>query len=182
MKLGFAVLYLGLLVSANLATAQDWNALRAGDMRKFRAWDAPVAASAEPFTAEDGSEARLTDYAGRVVLVNFWATWCGPCRKEMPTLDALQEEMGGEEFEVVTIATGRNPPQAMTLFFEETGVEHLPLHRDESQRLARDMGVLGLPVSILLDRDGQEIGRLTGDADWASDEAKALISAVIAAE
>lgn len=93
-------------------------------------------------------------------------------------LDALQDEFGGEEFEVVTIATTRNPPQAMQAFFEEIGVEHLPLYRDESSTLSREMGVLGLPVTVILNPEGQEIARLRGDAEWDSDSARAMIRAL----
>ena len=173
-----AVLYLGLLLGANGALA-DIASLREGDMRKLVVHSEPVAASAAPFTLEDGGEATLADYAGRVVLVNFWATWCAPCREEMPMLDALQQELGGDDFEVVTIATGRNPPPAMAAFFEEAGIEALPLHTDPRQALAREMGVLGLPVTVILDREGLEVARLQGEADWSSDSARAILAELI---
>lgn len=94
-------------------------------------------------------------------------------------LSALQEDLGGENFEVVTIATSRNPPAKMKAFFDEIGVDNLPLHRDPRSMLARQMGVLGLPVTVILNPEGQEIARLTGDADWASDEARAVLAALI---
>jgi thiol-disulfide isomerase/thioredoxin len=113
-------------------------------------------------------------------VLNFWATWCAPCRKEMPQLSELQAELGGDAFEVVTIATGRNPPQAMQRFFEEIGVDNLPLHMDPKQALAREMAVMGLPITVILNPEGQEIARMRGDADWSSDSAKAIVSALIA--
>ncbi|MEL6172673.1 MAG: TlpA disulfide reductase family protein, partial [Pseudomonadota bacterium] len=87
--------------------------------------------------------------------------------------------LGGDEFEVVTIATGRNPPPAMKKFFVEIEVENLPLHADPRMGLSREMGIFGLPVTIILDREGQEIARLQGDADWSSDEALTLLKALI---
>ena len=176
-----AVLYLALLMGANGAFA-DIASLREGDMRKLVVHSEPVAVAEAPFTLEDGGEATLSDYAGQVVLVNFWATWCAPCREEMPMLDALQQELGGEDFTVLTIATGRNPPPAMAAFFEEAGIEALPLHTDPRQALAREMGVLGLPVTVILGRDGLEIARLQGEADWSSDSARAILTELIGAE
>ena len=114
-----------------------------------------------------------------MVVLNFWATWCAPCRKEMPHLSALQDEMGGDDLQVVTVATGRNPRPAMERFFAEIGVENLPLHTDERQSLSRSMGVLGLPATIILDRDGRELGRMQGEADWSSLSATRILQAII---
>lgn len=91
----------------------------------------------------------------------------------------LQTELGGDQFEVVTIATGRNPPQSMQAFFQDIGIDNLPLHRDPQQALARDLGILGLPITLILNPEGQEVARLTGDADWASDSAKAILRSLI---
>jgi len=176
------VLYTALALGANTATADmaAVEALRDGDMKKLTFHSAPQAVSAQAFTTWEGGEGYLADYAGKHVVLNFWATWCAPCRKEMPQLSALQAELGGDTFEVVTIATGRNPPQAMKRFFEEIGVENLPLHMDAKQAIARDMAVLGLPITVILNPEGQEIARMRGDADWSSDSAKAIISALVA--
>ncbi|MCM2563011.1 TlpA family protein disulfide reductase [Lutimaribacter sp. EGI FJ00015] len=164
---------------AGLENRAEIEALRTGDMKKLQFHPAPKAVPAIAFDSESGEEAQLSDYNGKLVVVNFWATWCAPCRKEMPMLDALQDELGGDNFEVVTIATGRNAPQAMKAFFDEVGVKHLPLHRDANSALARGMGVLGLPVTLILSPEGGELARLTGDADWSSDSAKAILTAMI---
>ncbi len=148
-------------------------------MRKLILHAEPARGSDVPFEAADGSALTLANYEGRWVLLNFWATWCAPCRVEMPQLAALQADMGGAAFEVVTVAVGRNAPQAMQAFFDEIGVENLPLHKDPRQALARDMGVLGLPVTVLLNPAGQEVARLQGEADWAGEDARALIAALI---
>ena len=175
------VLYTALALGANTAMADvaALEALRDGDMKKLNFHSAPQPVSAQPFATWEGGEGRLSDYAGKYVVLNFWATWCAPCRKEMPQLSQLQAELGGEAFEVVTIATGRNPPQAMQRFFEEIGVDNLPLHMDPKQQLAREMAIMGLPITLILNPDGQEIARMRGDADWSSDSAKAIVSALV---
>lgn len=164
---------------AGTAIAADIHDLRIGDMRKLRVHETPIAVPETAFTREDGTTGTMAQYEGKIIVLNFWATWCAPCRKEMPHLSALQSEFGGEDFEVVTIATGRNDPMAMQKFLSDINVDNLPLHRDPRQKFARDMGVLGLPVTVILDRHGDEIARLQGDADWSSDSAKAIIAALL---
>ena len=175
------VLYAALALGANSAVADiaDIEALRTGLMKKlvFHSTAKPV--SAKAFTDPDGGEHRLADYKGKYILLNFWATWCAPCRKEMPSLDNLQETYGGRSFEVVTVATGRNTLPGIKKFFQKAGVTHLPILLDPTQALARDMGVLGLPISVILDPSGNEIARLRGDAEWDTDSAKAIIKALI---
>ncbi|WP_417526185.1 TlpA family protein disulfide reductase [Marinovum sp.] len=170
---------MGLGASANAADPAALEALRDGDMQKLRVHPAPVSVTATDFTDFDGEAMSLTSYHGKVVLLNFWATWCAPCRKEMPMLADLQTELGGEDFEVVTLATGRNPAPSMTRFFESIDVDNLPLHRDPDQAIARGLGVFGLPTTVILDRDGHEIARLEGEADWSSESAKAILQAMI---
>lgn len=173
------VLYTALAVTANADTA-SLEALREGTLRKlqFHSESRPVPDTVL-LDAEDG-EHSIADYRGKYVLLNFWATWCAPCRHEMPSLDRLQAELGGAEFEVVTVATGRNPVPAIERFFAEVDVTHLPILRDPTQGFARSMAVLGLPATMILDPEGQEIARLIGDAEWDSDSAKAIIAALTA--
>ena len=175
------VLYTGLALGANAALADTaaLEALREGDIKKLVFHSEPKAVSQTAFQTVSGGAGTLADYQGKVVVLNFWATWCAPCREEMPMLSDLQTELGGESFEVVTIATGRNPPPAMKTFFDEIGVDNLPLHRDPKSKIAREMGVLGLPITVVLDREGQEIARLQGDAHWNTDSAMAILRALI---
>ena len=100
----------------------------------------------------------------------------------MPMLSELQTDLGGDDFEVLTLATGRNAPGALERFFDKAGIDNLPRHRDIKQQLARKMGILGLPITVILNREGEEIARLRGDADWSSNSAKAIITALIETE
>ena len=136
------VLYMALAVGANAAAAQtaDIADLRDGDMKKLVVHSEAKPVPAEAFKSEDGGELTLADYEGKITLVNFWATWCAPCRHEMPMLSDLQAQLGGDDFEVVTIATGRNDAAGMERFLTEIGAEALPRHKDPRQALARDMG------------------------------------------
>lgn len=181
-NIALAAVYTALLAGANMGAAQDLAALsdvRAGDMRKLVVHSEPSRSSDAAFVTEEETEMTLAAYEGQFVILNFWATWCAPCRVEMPYLSALQAEIGGEDIQVVTIATGRNPPPAILAFFEEIGVDNLPLYRDPRQELARDMGVLGLPATLILDREGREIARLQGEANWADENALALIEVLL---
>lgn len=181
--LGALVMYTGLVLGANAAFADNTEllGLRSGDMKKLVVHETPKATSDAPFNLEDdGGKATLADYRGKYVLLNFWATWCAPCRKEMPQFNALQREFGGKEFEVLTIASGRNSPTGIKRFFKEAGVDSLPRHQDPKQALAAQMGVFGLPITVLIDPEGREIARLRGDATWDSDSAKSIIKALIA--
>ena len=162
---------------------QDFSALeamRSGDMLKLQF--GVDRGSDVVFINEDGTDLTLAAFEGKYLLVNFWATWCSPCRKEMPHLSELQEEFGGDDFEVVTIATGINQRPAMERFLEEIGVDNLPLHTDANSALARDMGVVGLPVTLILNPEGFEVARLIGDADWAGDSAKSILAALLAGQ
>lgn len=187
--LASALLYTALVMGANimganpaLADVDAARAAQAGDMRKLTFHDAPRALPVTKFQSFDGGEADLAQYNGKWVLLNFWATWCAPCRAEMPALDALEAAQGGDAFAVVTIASGPNAPEAMQRFFDEAGVTRLPLHRDPKQGIARNAAVLAMPTTLLLDPEGREVARMTGEADWAGDDALALITALIGNE
>ena len=177
--------YAGFGGMANHAVAQGASQLeqiRRDDMRKLDVHAEPQQLPGETFTDPEGNAYTLADYAGKIVLVNFWATWCAPCREEMPDLDALNADMAGEDFEVVTIASGRNSLSGIRAFFEEEQIETLPILLDPQGQLSRRAGVLGLPVSILMNREGREIARLQGGAHWNDAPAREIIAAAIAAD
>ena len=166
------VLYTALILGANPGVA-DVASLLDGDMKKLMLWDAPVdVPEAVLLDATDGEHA-LADYKGKWVVLNFWATWCAPCRREMPSLERLQAAM--PEIAVVPVATGRNAVEGIQRFFDEAGVTTLPILRDPTSDLAHAMGIMGLPVTVILNPEGQEVARLIGDAEWDSDSAKAVL-------
>ncbi len=177
-----AVLYTGLALGANAATpgTAALEALREGSMLKLVVHAEPVAAPDTAFRDDSGNERRLSEFRGKYVAVNFWATWCAPCRAELGSLDRLEAALGGDRFAVVTVATGPNPLPAIRKLFDEEGIEHLPILRDTRQQFARGMGVLGLPITVILDPEGREVGRLIGDAAWDSPEAQAIIATLTA--
>ena len=180
-----AVLYAALAVGANAALAADTaglEALRAGDMKKLAFHIAPKAVPDIPIYDAEGGAHRLADYSGKYVLLNFWATWCAPCRKEMPSLDRLQTAMGGATFQVLPVATLRNTVPGVKRFFAQAGITALPIRLDPHAEFAHRMGVMGLPVTVLIDPEGREIARLVGDAEWDSDSARAIIAALTVAD
>jgi len=156
------------------ASQGSLDAFRVGEMRRLVTAAAPEAAPETPYTGGDGAETTLAASNGRIRLVNFWATWCVPCRQEMPELEALARDRPGD-VEVITIATGRNSPDGIARFREEVGITALPNALDPKGALARAMDVPGLPATVILDRDGREVGRLLGGANWNSPEARALL-------
>ncbi|MEO3432351.1 TlpA disulfide reductase family protein [Inquilinus sp. CAU 1745] len=127
------------------------------------------------FQGADGNDLSLADFRGRVVLLNVWATWCVPCREEMPTLDRLQAELGGSDFEVVALSIDRGGFGDVRAFFSEIGIENLRIYLDQPGASMGTLGVLGVPTTLLIDRQGREVGRLTGPAEWDSPEAIDLI-------
>lgn len=132
------------------------------------------------FQDGEGKSRTLADFHGKVVLLNLWATWCGPCREEMPTLDRLQAKLGGPDFEVLALSIDREGIPAITKFFGEVGIKHLAMYLDSSARAAPVLGAVGLPASLLIDRDGREIGRLVGPAEWDSAEMVEFIRSYLA--
>ena len=132
------------------------------------------------FKDSSGVDIKLSKWQGRVVLLNLWATWCAPCRKEMPTLNDVQRQLGSEDFEVVALSVDRKGLEVSAAFLKETGADALGLYIDETTTSLNLLQALGLPVTVLIDRKGREIGRLLGPAEWNSAEAIALVKAALA--
>lgn len=127
------------------------------------------------FRDADGRTLRLADFRGKVVLLNIWATWCGPCRREMPTLDRLQAALGGADFQIVALSIDRKGVDVVRKFYAEIGIRLLAIHIDSSGKAARQLGVVGLPTTLLIDRAGHEMGRLVGPAEWDAPDMVAFI-------
>jgi thiol-disulfide isomerase/thioredoxin len=149
-------------------------------MASFVFKKAPEALPELRFQDGQGQELTFDKFKGKVVLLNLWATWCLPCRKEMPALDRLQAELGSDKFEVVALSVDRTGVAGARKFLEETKVEKLALYADPSARLASALKAVGLPTTLLVDAEGREVGRLVGPAEWDSADAVRLIKAVIA--
>lgn len=132
-----------------------------------------------PFADEQGHMLSLKEFRGKTVLLNIWATWCGPCRREMPTLDRLQARLGGERFQIVALSIDRGGPSAIQRFYAETGVRNLALFVDANGRAGSSLGLVGLPGTLLIDPEGREVARLIGPAEWDSPEMIAFLEAQI---
>lgn len=154
-------------------------ALNTGHMAAFVFKPQPLELSSFKFVDANGTERTLKDWQGKTVLLNLWATWCGPCRKEMPDLDKLQAELGSPTFEVVALSVDRAGIAGSQKFLTSIGTRSLALYVDPTAKLAGELKVIGLPATLLIDGQGREVGRLLGPADWSSDDAKALIKSVM---
>jgi thiol-disulfide isomerase/thioredoxin len=157
--------------------------LATGEVAAFRVADKPEGFADLAFTAPDGSATSLAAFAGRTVLVNLWATWCVPCRAEMPALDRLQASLGGADFAVVAINLDVRNTERARAFLAEVGARNLAFYSDPSlavfNNLKRRGLAFGLPTSLLVDGKGCRIGIVEGPAAWDSDEAKALVRAAV---
>ena len=122
-----------------------------------------------------GRALSLADFRGRVVLLNLWATWCAPCREEMPALDRLQARLGGSGFEVVALSVDQGGPEAVRAFYDDLGLDALGVRLDASGEAMRALGVAALPTTLLIDASGREVGRFVGAAEWDDPETVALI-------
>lgn len=174
-KMLLVVLYTAFGFSANAGGLDE---LLIDDMKKLSLSE-PVDVPEAVLLDASEAEHTLAEYRGKWVVLNFWATWCAPCRAEMPSLDRLAVAM--PEIAVVPVATGRNAVEQIQKFYTEAGVVNLPVLRDPKSGFARSMGVLGLPVTVILNPKGQEVARLIGDAEWDSAAAQAVLRAMMTA-
>ena len=137
----------------------------------FTSWSGTKGAKAKElpvleFQDDTGRTRSLAEFRGRVVLLNIWATWCAPCREEMPALDRLQAKLGGADFEVVAVSIDRQGNVLVPKFFADVGVKSLRIYIDPSAQAISKVGAVGVPMTLLIDRDGREIGRHAGPAQW----------------
>ncbi|MEM7059909.1 MAG: TlpA disulfide reductase family protein [Pseudomonadota bacterium] len=183
-----ALLYGAIALGANPASAGDLSVedrtylkeMREGDLKKLVFHEESRDRIEETFRDQYGNGVNIADFEGKVVVLNFWATWCPPCRAEMPGIDRLSGEMAGDDLEVLALSTDRFDVERVVGFFDEIEVENLRVLQDRKGAVARRAGVLGLPVTVILDREGREIARMQGEAEWDSDRAKAMLQEVIA--
>lgn len=174
--LALGVLLAGAVLWSWPATGADGPPLKGRFADAFQMPDQPRPAPEASFTTRDGQTVQLADFKGQVVLVNFWATWCAPCVEEMPTLDGLQQALGGEAFQVLAVSEDRGGLSKVEPFLrDELNLQALPIYLDQDGSLAQAFGLRGMPTTYLLNAQNQVVGGLEGPADWNSDAARALM-------
>ncbi|MBZ9662322.1 TlpA family protein disulfide reductase [Mesorhizobium sp. ESP-6-4] len=165
------------------ARAKQVAAKAVGQVAALQPADPPQSLKSLAFNGPDGKPMTIADYASKTVLLNLWATWCAPCRAEMPALDALQKEKGGKDFEVIAVNVDTGDDTKPKKFLKEIGVETLGFYRDPTIALfneAKTRGLaLGLPVTMLIDGEGCLIAHMNGPAEWSSPDAKRLVEAAL---
>jgi len=166
-------------VSAAPAAAALGGSSAGRDLAAFVHKRPPADLAAISFEDETGASRTLADFRGKTILLNLWATWCVPCRHEMPSLDRLQKELGSDTFEVVALSLDRAGRDVAANFFAEIKVENLKLYIDPTMKAGNGLRAVGMPTTILIDKEGRELGRLGGPAEWDSPAAKALIAEAV---
>ena len=157
-----------------------------GEVAALLPADPPQSLKALAFNGPDGKPMTLADHAGKTVLLNLWATWCAPCRAEMPALDTLQKEKGSDAFQVIAVNVDAGDDVKPKKFLSETGVETLGYYRDSTMALFNDLKTrglaLGLPVTMLIDGEGCLIAHMNGPAEWSGPDARRLVETALKPE
>jgi thiol-disulfide isomerase/thioredoxin len=180
MKWRIAVAFVAVAIAAG--GAGIYLSHRASSGLPFARPSAPKPTPDLRFVDTGGRSLSLADFRGKVVLLNIWATWCAPCREEMPALDRLQAQLGGERFQVVALSVDVQGAPIARRFYDEVGIKALPLYVDPTAKAAFTFNVPGLPATLLVDRAGQEIGRHLGAVKWDSPEVVERLRRAISAE
>src|SRR5882724_6150191 len=168
---------------AAVDTAKRIAPLAHGEVAALTMASAPLKLPDLAFEDADGKPKKLSDWRGKTVLVNLWATWCVPCRKEMPALEGLQTRLGGPDFEVVAVNIDTRDPEKPKNFLRDAHLTRLGYFSDQKAKVFQDLKsigrALGMPTSVLIDGQGCEIATIAGPAEWASDDAVKLITAAM---
>ena len=166
-----------------VALAQKLDPLTRGEVAAVNVAKSPLKVPDLKFADPDGKPLSLANWQGKTVLLNLWATWCVPCRQEMPTLDALEQKLGGPDFQVVAVNIDTRDAEKPKAFLKEVGATHLAYYADASAKSFQDLKSIGrafgMPSTLLIDPHGCEIGTIAGPADWASEDAVKLIQAAL---
>ena len=150
--------------------------------KNFVMHPAPKAVPAITFEDETGTSQSLAEFTGKIVVLNIWAIWCVPCRREMPALDRLQSILGSDDFAVVPVSIDRGGVDAVKKFYTEIEIKNLPIYLDVSGQAVRRLDAVGLPTTLILDRNGQEIGRVIGPDEWDAPEITEFLKSIIASK
>lgn len=168
-------------IDETLRTSLDNNS--GGHVAAFKALDRPISVAELGFKDFDGQAKTLGDWGGRTILFNLWATWCAPCRAEMPALDQLQADLGSDQFEVVLVSVDLGADSKPKKFYKDVGMQHAAFYHDSELStlniLKKEGLAFGLPATLLVNEKGCVLGALNGPAEWASDDAKKLIETAL---
>lgn len=184
-----AAICAGVIIIATVAVASGANPLSAAEGAQkpdrpkpgaFIWHQTPKTLPATVFKDATDSDQTLDKFKGKVMVVNFWATWCAPCVKEMPTLDALQAKLGGPDFQVLAISQDREGAKVAQPFAEKQGWKNLAFYVEKMGRFSKDANLRGLPTSLIVDKSGHEVARVEGEATWDSPEVEKTLRELIA--
>lgn len=180
---GTVVANTGAACSAGSEAISSLDPFIQGEMAAVQLADTPDYLGDLQFKSPEGDDITLADWKGKAVVFNLWATWCAPCRAEMPALSNLQTELSGEDFEVVAVNIDTKGAERPLAFLDEINVSNLPLYADQTTDIFNNLKkkglAFGMPTTLIVDKDGCRVAHLSGPAHWDSEDAKALISAVI---
>ena len=169
-----------------VAAAERLAPLARGEVAALIVTHTPFRVPDLTFKDAESHERKLADWRGRTVLLNLWATWCVPCRREMPALDALQKNLGGRDFEVIAINIDTRDPAKPLAFLKDVGVTNLAYYSDDSAKVFQELKLagkaFGMPTTLIIDRSGCEIGEMAGPAEWASADGVKLVSAAVGSQ
>ena len=170
------------LFSAEASAAKNTNGKYDGNVNSFRWLKNPIAVNHVQFRNAQEMPVELSQFNGKIILLNLWATWCPPCIEELPALDRLQQRMGKDNFVIVAVSLDDDIKLAGEMFFNKLSIQSMALYTESSEKIGRDFPVDVVPVSFLIDRKGEAMGVLRGYVDWESAETDALIKRWIAGD
>ena len=177
LKLGPLILVVNLFFSISALAegkyAEKTNDIIRGELRKF-IFSESMEVLPNPLILDANGNMVEIGYKEDILIINFWATWCAPCKKEMPSLNSLAQKMEHEDIRIITIASGRNSKEAIDAFFDESDLINLKKYRDPRGRVALEYGVTALPTTVVINPKGIEIGRIIGDIDWNTTDVRSF--------
>ena len=182
LKLGPLILIVNLFFSisaiAESKYAEKTKDIIRGELRKF-IFSEKTEVLPKPLILDANENMVEIGYDEDILIINFWATWCAPCKKEMPSLNTLAQNMKHEDFQIITVASGRNSKEAIDTFFKDYNLIHLSKYRDPKGKMAIKYGVTALPTTVIIDSAGVEIGRIIGDIDWDTINVRAFFKKLV---
>lgn len=176
----YAMLLLVLLTSTSAPAASKTNETYDGTINSFRWLKRPMPVNHVLIQNDRGEQVGLSQFNGKIVLLNLWASWCKPCIEELPALDRLQDRLSGRDFVIVTIALDEDIDEARQMFFDTLSIQSMGFYHESTERLGRDFPVDIVPASFLIDREGRAVGFLRSSIGWAEPDADTLIKRLIA--